>query len=348
MTTTHHDDDVAVSPVPLMQLTTGFWAFKTLAAAHEIDLFTHLSASGGTTIVELAERLGIDERPAEMLLTGSAALGLLDKDGADYVNSALAETYLVRGKPYYFGGFVEMLDRRLYPGWGKLTAAIRTNRPTTWDPDRQASLFDGEDPDMLAVFWEAMHSISTFTARALGDAVDLSGFRRLLDVGGGSGAYDIELCRRYPDLTATVYELPFVADIAAGKIADAGLAERIDTLGGDFFGDPAFPGGHDVILLSMIMHDWDEASDRVILEKCWDALPSGGAVIISELLVNDEKTGPPPAALMSLNMLIETEGGRNYTPSEYDRWLRDLGFRDIRTVWFEAAGANGVVIGYKP
>lgn len=97
----------------------------------------------------------------------------------------------------------------------------------------------------------------------------------------------------------------------------------------------------------MIMHDWDEEHDRAILGKCWEALPSGGLVIISELLVNDEKTGPPPAALMSLNMLIETEG-RNYTPSEYGRWLRDLGFRDIRTVWFEAVGANGAVIDCKP
>jgi hypothetical protein len=344
---TTEQDDLAVSPVPLMQLATGFWAFKTLAAAHELDLFTRLSGTGGTTSAELAETLGIDQRPAEMLLTGCAALGLLEKDGRTYVGSALADEFLVRGKPYYFGGFVQMLDKRLYPGWGKLTEAIRTNRPTTWDPDRQKSLFEGEDPDMLAVFWEAMHSLSTFTARSLGDAVDLSAFSRLLDVGGGSGAYDIELCRRYPNLSATVYDLPFVADIAARKVDDAALTERIDTVGGDFFADSAFPSGHDLILLSMIMHDWGEERDRTILAKCWEALPSGGVVIISELLVNDEKTGPPSAALMSLNMLVEAEG-RNYTPSEYSQWLRALGFRDIRTVWFEAAGANGAVIGHKP
>lgn len=345
MTTEHVER--SLSPVPLMQLATGFWAFKTLAAAHELDLFTRLSGTGGTTSAELAETLGIDPRPAEMLLTGCAALGLLEKNGDAYVDTALADEYLVRGRPYYFGGFVQMLDRRLYPGWGKLTEAIRTNRPTTWDPDRQATLFEGEDPDMLAVFWEAMHSLSTFSARSLGEAVDLSGVSRLLDVGGGSGAYDIELCRLYPDLTATVYDLPFVADIAARKVDDAGLGDRIDTVGGDFFADPAFPAGHDAVLLSMIMHDWDEDRDRAILTQCWDALPSGGVVIISELLVNDEKTGPPPAALMSLNMLIEAEG-RNYTPAEYGRWLRDVGFRDIRTVWFEAAGANGAVLGRKP
>jgi 3-hydroxy-5-methyl-1-naphthoate 3-O-methyltransferase len=336
-----------VSPVPLMQLSAGFWAFKTLAAAHELDLFTRLSANGGMTVDETAAGYGIDERPAQMLLTGCAALGLLDKDGERYRNSPLAEEYLVKGKPYYFGGFVEMLDKRLYPGWGKLAEALHTNRPTTWDPTTQKSLFEGEDPAMLKLFWEAMHSLSTFTARALGEAIDLSQYERLLDVGGGSGAYDIELCKRYPHLQATVLDLPFVAEIAARKVEESGLSERIQTVGGDFFAD-ALPKGHDVVLLSMILHDWNEEHNREILGKCYDALPSGGSIVISELLVNDEKTGPPPAALMSLNMLIETEGGRNYTPAEYSSWLEDTGFTDTRTVWFEAPGANGAITARKP
>ncbi|WP_407662241.1 methyltransferase [Nakamurella lactea] len=341
------DPDHALSPVPLMQLTTGFWAFKTLAAAHELDLFHRLSGTTGTTAGDLAEALAIQERPAAMLLTGCAALGLLVKVDGRFANSPLAEEFLVRGKPYYFGGWVQMLDQRLYPGWARLTEAIRSNRPTTWDPDRQSSLFDGEDPRLLAVFWEAMHSLSTFTARALGQAIDLSGQRRLLDVGGGSAAFDIELCRLNPDLTATVYELPKVVDIAAEKVAEAGLSGRIETVTGDFFADSSLPDGHDTILLSMIMHDWAEDRCRAILQKCWAALPSGGVVVIAELLVNDEQTGPPSAALMSLNMLVETEG-RNYTSAEYRAWLGDLGFQDIRTVWFEAAGANGAVIGRKP
>lgn len=337
----------ALGPIPLMQLSTSFWAFKTLAVAHELDIFTRLSGSQGITSVELAEMLGIQERPAEMLLTGCAALGLLEKRDDRYHNSPLADEFLVRGKPYYFGGWVEMLDKRLYAGWGKLLQAARTNHPTTWDPDTQKSLFDGEDPAMLDLFWEAMHSLSTFTARVLGEAVDFGPFTRLLDVRGGSGAYDIELCRRFPHLSATVYDLPFVAQVAAEKVRQAGLQGRVQAVGGDFFADTALPDGHDVILLSMIMHDWSETKDRETLRKCFAALPSGGAVVICELLVNDEKTGPAPAALMSLNMLVETEG-RNYTPAEYARWLTETGFHNIQTVWFEAAGANGAVIGYKP
>ena len=336
-----------VTPIPLMQLATAFWGFKTLATAIEMDLFTHLSNSP-MNAPDMARWFNIEERPAEMLLTGCAALGLLEKDNnGRYRNSVLSETFLVRNARYYFGGFVTMLNQRLYSGWDKLPNAVRSNKPTTWDPDKQKSLFEGADPAMLATFWQAMHSLSIFTARALGEVVDFGKFEKLLDVGGGSGAYDIELCRRYPKLSATVYDLPFVTEIAARNVAEAGLNTRITTYPGDFFRDEKFPAGYDVILLSMIMHDWSEADDRAILAKCFAALPRGGAVVISELLVNDEKTGPAPAALMSLNMLIETVSGRNYTPSEYCTWLHDAGFSDVQVVWFEAAGANGVVIGYK-
>jgi predicted O-methyltransferase YrrM len=333
------------SAVPLMALSTGFWAFKTLAAAHELGLFSRLAGGAGITVAGLAETLGLQLRPAEMLLTGCAALGLLEKTDGRYRNTPLSEAYLVRGKPYYFGGFVQMADKRLYAGWGKLMEALRTNRPTTWDPAVQSSMFDAEDPTVLSLFWEAMHSLSAMTARKLGEAVNLNHSRRLLDIGGGSGAYDIELCRLYGELRATVFDLPHVAAIAAGKIAEAGLTGRIETVGGSFF--ERLPRDHDVHLLSMILHDWDEAKNRALLRRSFEALPSGGAVVISELLVNDEKTGPAPAALMSLNMLIETEG-RNYTAAEYSAWLEEAGFRHIETIWFEAPAANGAVIGRKP
>jgi predicted O-methyltransferase YrrM len=336
-----------LSPLPLMELATGFWSFKTLASAYELGLFEQLSATSGTTADELAERLGIASRPAEMLLTGCAALGLLQNQDGRYVNSALSDEYLVPGKPNHFGGLVTMFDRRLYAGWDKLTQAIRTNRPTTWDPDHQGSIFDNADPEMLATFWEAMHALSTQTGQALGAAFDLRRFRRLLDVGGGSGAFDIVLCQRYPELRATVYDLEYVTDIAAGNVKDAGLGDRVTARPGDFFEDATFPGGHDLHLFSMIMHDWDEERDKLLLRKSFEALDSGGAVLICELLVDDDKTGPPPAALMSLNMLVET-AGRNYTAAEYSDWLTEVGFVDPQVIPFDAPGANGVVTARKP
>ncbi len=335
------------SPLPLMEILGGFWVFKTVAVADELQLFDHVSRSRGVTSATLAAALGIADRPAEMLLTGCAALGLLKQQGGRYRNTPLADAYLVRGRPYYFGGMLAMADKRLYPAWGRLSEAVRRNRPTSWDPDKQANLFAGLDETMLAHFWEAMHAISSSTGEVLARAVSFKPFTRVLDVGGGSGAIDIELCKRHRQLRATVYDLPHVVEIAGRKVAAAGLTDRIATASGDFFTDPAYPSGHDAIVLSLIMHDWSEADDRRILEKCHAALPPGGAVIICELLVNDAKTGPVPAAMMSLNMLVETQGGRNYTAAEYARWLKDVGFRRVRAVRFAAPGADGAVIGFK-
>ena len=135
------EDFGALTPVPLMQISTGFWAFKTLAAANELDVFTRLAGGAEMTAAELARELAIEQRPAEMLLTGCASLGLLERGDHGYRNTPLSEGFLVRGTPYYFGGVVTMFDTRLYPGWAKLTEAIRTNRPTTSDPERERSMF---------------------------------------------------------------------------------------------------------------------------------------------------------------------------------------------------------------
>jgi 3-hydroxy-5-methyl-1-naphthoate 3-O-methyltransferase len=340
--------EITQTPLPLMQIATAHWAFKTLAAAHELDLFTRLSGTAGTTADELAAAAAIDERPAEILLTACSALGLLEQDDGRYRNSAVSEEFLVRGKRYYFGGFVQMQDRVIYPAYGRVSEAIRRNRPTAYDPERDKSFFQGQDPAILENFWEGMHSLSTLTAGALAEAFDFGPFNKLLDVGGGSAAFDIELCRRYPHLRATVYDLPFVTEIAARRIEDAGLADRIAAVSGDFFVDEALPTGHDVLLLSLILHGENESRDREIVRKCFEALPRGGALLISELLVDDEKAGPPSAALMSMTMLVATDGGRNYTASEYHSWLRETGFHEIEVVPFEGLGANGVVVGRKP
>ena len=336
-----------ITPTPLMQLVSGFWSFKTLAVAVEFDLFTRLAGGRTVTVREMGPEFGLAERPADLLLSACASLGLLDKAGDGYRNSALAEEFLVKGRPYYFGGQVRYCDERTYLPWHRVRDALRTDRPITWDPDTQESLFDGSDPGMLALFWDAMYSTSIFTARALSEAYDFSGHRKLLDVGGGAGAFPIELCRRLPELRATIFDLPHVCLLADKKIAEAGLSGNIGTSAGNFLTDPELPTGHDVILLSMILHDWDEPTNRALLAKCHEALPSGGAIVVAELLLNDERTGPPAAALMGMNMLVETDGGKNYSGAEYSAWLTDVGFTDVRVLSFDAPGANGAVVARK-
>jgi 3-hydroxy-5-methyl-1-naphthoate 3-O-methyltransferase len=336
------------TPTALMRLVTGFWSFKTLAVAVELDLFTRIEGGRVVTVADVCDEFGLAERPADMLLAACASLGLLERDGDGYRNSDVAEEFLVAGRPYYFGGQVRYCDLKTYLPWHRIGDALRTDRPLTWNPDVDRSAFETGDPQMLAQFWEAMHSTSIFTARALASAYDFGPHTRLLDVGGGSGAYPIELCRAVSHLKAAVYDLPHVCQIANGKIAAAGLGDRIDTVAGDFRVEPALPGGHDVILLSMILHDWDEATNRELLAKCFAALPPGGVVIVSEWLLNAARTGPAEAALMGMNMIVETVGGRNYSDLEYRTWLSDTGFDDVRVLPLDAPGANGVVVGRKP
>ncbi|WP_211357970.1 tryptophanase [Amycolatopsis cihanbeyliensis] len=340
------EDISPLLPTPLMQLATGFWSFKTYAGAIEIGLFDLLAGGRELTMEEVSAELGIAHRPADLLLAGCASLGLLNKSGARYRNSELSEEFLVKGAPYYFGGFVRYLDRREYPAWQSIVEALRTNRPLTWTPGTQESLFDTGDPETLQLFWDCMYCISTFTARALATVYDLTRHTRLLDVGGGAGAFPIELCRRFGHLSATVFELPHVGDLARQKITAANMDGAVDVVAGDFICDPELPRGYDAIILSMILHDWDEETCRTLLRKCRAALPPGGAVLICELLLNDERTGPPAAALMGMNMLVETEGGKNYSAAEYRGWLQEAGFARVEVMPIEAAGANGVVVGH--
>lgn len=338
-----------VSPLPLLRLMHGFTLTKTLAAAVELDLFGRIAKADGLTRQEAARELGIADRPADLLLAACAALGLLDKTGDTYVNSPLADAYLVPGRPHYFGGLIRFMDGRQYPAWHNLTTALREDRPVAWDPSVDSGPFEMEDPQVVPLFWETMFALSTFTGRDLAGALPmLAGQTRLLDVGGGWGAMAIELCRRWPNLRATVYDLAPVCETTRQRVDEAGFGERIATAAGDFFADDELPGGHDVIVLSSILHDWDEKQNRSLLRKCFRALEPGGMVVVSEFFLDEERTGPPEAALMGLTMLVETPGGKNYATGEYTAWLLDAGFERAESIPFEAVGSNGALIARKP
>jgi 3-hydroxy-5-methyl-1-naphthoate 3-O-methyltransferase len=341
------DAGAVLSAAPLMRLTCSFWAFKTFASAVELGLFTRLAGGRVLTVGDCVAELGVPERPADMLLAACASLGLLDADGTGYRNSPVAEAFLVAGRPGYFGGFVRFCNHREYPAWQHVLDALTSDQPVTWTPGTQNSVFSAQDPQMLELFWEGMFAISSSTARALGRCYDFAAHRRLLDVGGGWGAFPIQLCQLFPGLTATVFDLPHVCPTTLARVRDAGLAGVVDTVVGDFMAEDPLPPGYDVLVLSMILHDWDEPTGRALLRKCWAALEPGGVVIVCEQLLNPERTGPPAAALMGMNMIVETTGGRNYSETEYLAWLSEAGFADPRVLRFEAAGANGVVIARK-
>ncbi len=184
-------------------------------------------------MTEAAAEFRMDDRPADLLLAASASLGLLEKAGASYRNSELAEQFLVEGRPYYFGAQIRYSDLRTYLPWHRVGEALRSNRPLTWDPQQQ-SMFDTTNPKMVAEFWDAMFSTSRFTARALAEAYDFGAHRRLLDVGGGAGAFPIELCQRLPQLQATILDLPHVCARAEERSTWAGSATPVSLTPGSW------------------------------------------------------------------------------------------------------------------
>lgn len=335
-----------LSPTPLMKIAYAFVDTKGLAEAVKLGLFTKLANGKSVDIKGAADLLKIEERPARTLLILCAALGLLEKRGDFYYNSPISEEFLVEGKPSYFGDTPTMVDQRVFPAWLNFDKAIRTNQPQTWE--EEAGHFESiySDPERMRIFLNGMHGTSIQTGRALADAFDFSRHHRVLDVGGGSGAYSIALLDHYSDLQATVFDLEPALVIAKEKIAEAKMADRIKTHAGDFFKDE-LPAGFDIHLLSMILHDWAPENNLIIIKRCFEALLPDGIIIISELMMDDDETGPLSAARMAANMLIENTGF-NYTWNEYENWLRQAGFQKIRRIRMESPSANGVLIGSKP
>ncbi|MFC3452597.1 methyltransferase [Amycolatopsis speibonae] len=331
----------------LMELVSGLWVSKTLTTAHEIGLFDLLAKHPGSTMSELADLLTLAERPTRSLVTVCVGLDLLVQDSGRYSNSRLSSRLLVCGEPDYFGGWVEMIDRHDYPGWLRLGEALRENRPTTFDLATQNSMFSETDPVVVDTFWEAMYAVSAPTARVFAATVDLGRPRALLDVGGGGAAWDIALCERYPGLTATVLDQPFVCDLTRRNISRAGLADRITVTPGDFLADDPLPQGYDTILLAWILHDWNDDDVRALLAKCHTALAPGGQLVISELTLDETGDGPLDAALIGLVMQVET-WGRAFTAGELTHWLGEKGYTEIRTQRYDGLAGNTALIARKP
>lgn len=335
-----------LTPEPLMNICLGLWSFKVLAAAHELGVF-QATAGPGSTMEGLCRRTGLAQRAADVLLTACTALGLVERHGERYLNSAVAEEYLLPGKPYYFGNWLTHTDRRGYPAWQHLAHALRQNRPVTWSPGEQSTPFSGEDAALREVFQHGIHSLSRTTARALTQKAPAAIGKQVLDIGGGTGAYALELCRHDPQVQVTIYDLPEVCELARRALADTPLLDsRIRLYPGDFLAQD-LPTGYDTVLLSMILHDWQPDTCRALLRKCYDALQPNGRVVISELFVHDDKTGPLDAALMGVNMFVRMDG-KNYTRSEYLEFLKDAGFTAPEFVPFSAPSANGILIAVRP
>lgn len=324
--------------------------FQTLSAAVRLDLFTLLSKRGPLTRAEIAAALDIAEKPARILLLGCTALGLLHKEGDKYSNAPLAAQLLVRDAPGNITAIVEWQHFINYNAMFHFHDAIRKNENVGLEE------FNGSEntlygrltnhPDLEKIFQNAMEAISVQANAMLAEFVDFSHVKRLVDVGGGNGTNIITLARKYRNLKAAVFDSPSVCQLARKNIEQAGLADRLDVFPGDCFVDP-FPKGTDCLLFAHFFTIWSEEKDRMLLRKAYDALPSGGSVLVFNMMQSDDETGPLSAALGSPYFLtLATGEGMLYTWKEYKAWMKDAGFSTVKTQ--QLPRDHGVVIGIKP
>jgi acetylserotonin N-methyltransferase len=312
-------------PKPVNTLIEAFRWSKTMFTAASLGIYDLLPATSGS----LAQSLRLNPDALERLLDGNVGLGLLEKRGEAYYNQPVAAVYLRKDSPHSLLGYILYSDRALYGLWGHLEGAMRegTNR---WQQTFGTSgpIFDQffRTPDDLRTFIMGMHGFGVLSSPLVVRAFDLSRFHRLVDLGGATGHLTIAACEAYPALQGVVFDLDRVIPVAREIVAQSPAANRITCMPGDFFQD-ALPEG-DIYALGRILHDWSEPKIELLLRRIHDRLPKGGALLIAERLLDDDKSGPVNALMQSLNMLICTEG-KERTLEEYRALLLPAGFTDV-------------------
>jgi ketosteroid isomerase-like protein len=341
-------DSAAVQPAELtperiMQLGFGFWSSKTLLSAVELGVFTEL-AKGPLDGRRLAERLGLHPRSYRDFFDALVALGMLERRRDVYANTAETDFLLDRAKPSYVGGLLEMGNARLYSCWGALTEALRTGRPQSEAKDA-ANPFDAlySDPNGLQAFLQAMTGVSVGTAKAIAQKFPWDRYKSFIDIGAAQGATPVQVALAHAHLSGGGYDLPAVGPIFEAYVKSFGLSDRLRFHPGNFFTD-ALPSA-DVLIMGHILHDWNLEEKRMLIAKAYAALPPGGALLVYEALIDDERRQNAFGLLMSLNMLIETPGGFDYTGADCSAWMRAAGFRETRVE--HLLGSDSMVVGIK-
>jgi hypothetical protein len=262
-----------------------------------------------------------------------------------YANTPATAAFLDKKAPAYVGGILEMANARLYPFWGDLTTALKTGKPQNESKNASTSLFDElyRDPARLEQFMEAMAGVQIGGFMALASKFDFSRFKTLADVGGANGMLASLVAKQHPNLRCASYDLPVVVPIAKRKIAERGLSDRVAAEPLDFLKQD-FPQA-DVITMGNILHDWNLEHKKMLIGKAFRALPAGGALIAVENVIDDDRRANAFGLMMSLNMLIETGDGFDYTGAQFNEWCGEAGFS--RCELLHLAGPTSAAIAWK-
>jgi len=335
----------ALSPDRIMQLGFGYWGSKALLSAVELGLFTSLAAKGPMNADAVTRELKLHPRSVRDFLDALVALGMLQRDAAGrYDNTPETAAFLDKRKPEYMGGMLEMSSFRLYNFWGSLTEALRTGLPQN-ESKTGGNLFDAiyQSPERLKSFLEGMTGLSLPMAKAIATKFPWAKCKTFVDIGCAQGAVPVELAKAHPHLTGAGFDLPVVKATFEEYVARHKLTDRVRFLTGNFFDDP-LPSA-DALIMGHILHDWNMDEKMMLLQKAFDALPKGGSLIVYEAIIDDERRRNAFGLLMSVNMLIETSGGFDYTGADCQGWMRDVGFSATRVE--HLAGPDSMVVGVK-
>jgi len=333
---------------PILQAAFAFWTSKVLLTAVQLGVFTKLG-DRRMTGAKLGAEIGLHERGIRDFFDALVAMQFLNREGdgpsAVYFNTPSGALFLDSSSPRYIGGWLVMMNDRLFRFWHDLPEALRTGLPQNEIKHSQKGMFEElyQDLPRLEQFMGAMTGLSRINFEAFAAKFDFSKFKTLCDVGGATGLLSIEVAKKHPHLHCTSFDLPVVDPIAQKHIAAAGLSGRISTAAGDFFKDP-LPKA-DIITMGMILHDWNLEKKMQLIRSAYEALPPDGALVAIEALIDDARRENLFGLLMSLNMLIEFGDAFDYSGADFRGWCSEVGFRRFEVL--HLAGPSSAAIAYK-
>jgi hypothetical protein len=334
----------APSPEHILQIGLGFWASKTLLSAVEMEVFTEL-AKHPEDLETLTGRLGLHPRSAKDFFDALVALGFLERNNDVYSNTPSTGLFLDKTKPTYIGGMLEMSNQRLYPHWAKLTTALRTGQPQGEAGQTGTNTFEAiyADPARLKTFLKAMSGVSRGANMAIAAKFPWAKYRTVVDAGPAQGDLLVQVALKNTHLLGIGFDLPEVGPIFEEYIEANGLSLRLQFQPGSFFTEP-IPNA-DVVMMGHILHDWDLEQKQMLIAKAYDALPKGGALMVYDAIIDDDRSKNAFGLLMSLNMLIETPGGFDYSGADCIGWMKSAGFTEAHVE--RLVGPDSMVIGIK-
>ena len=337
-----------IDPSKIMQIGMGFWSSKTLLTAINMGLFTHL-ANGPLPVQEIKSKLGLNDRSLFDFLDTLVALGFLHRSGlkenAVYSNSQDSDLFLDQNKPSYMGSILEMSNNRLYPFWNDLEECLKTGKPQNETKNGGKPLFEAvyANEDKLREFTNGMGNFQAGNFMKLAHDFDFSKYNTLCDIGGSGANLSIHIALNNKHMKCISFDLPPVGPIAKENVEALGLSDRIEIHSGNFFTDK-LPFA-DVLTMGNILHDWGYEDKVMLIKKAFDALPEGGALIVIENIIDDQRNENAFGLMMSLNMAIETDHGFDYTADDLDQWAKEAGFS--QTSVMPLTGPSSAVIAIK-